>query len=610
MNLRSSQTLILFVFAYFCLSLTQAPWYATTGLDAGWANAMLLMINQGKVFGRDFIFNYGPLGFLNVRVLPANFSAYGLMFIDLLTISHFVYFLRKTLRMDEFKAQKAFAMFWTLLGAGMLIWPWGFFADFSFTYFYFFLFWLLEARALRESWPLFVAAVLSVLIFYVKVNLSLIVVFLFGISLLYFVVFEKFKIRTSLLAFTTQIFGIVLGAWWMHVDLKPFIGYSLEMISSYPDAMSTMIISKRNFFVLLGLESLMLLALMAYILKTKKDFWVQFPLYAFLGIAGFLAFKQAHTAVSNLNMFGFFLFMPMLALLIIFFGKAKTYAVYVFAWVLLGQFAATGYIRWVEKIPFQSVSFEPISYFKGIANYNYAHNFDHNPLPLSPRVRALIGRSTVDVMNNDLSLVFFNQLNYNPRPVVQTYAAHSALLADVNGVKYRSSTGPTFVLYKLDTFRGQNPFWADAEVNEALLTHYQLIDTARVAGELFHVFKRLEQPQTLPIQDMHIHMERGKEVFFPRGKLVKLSVDMDFTFMEKLARFVFQPPLVYADVRYVDGQIRTFRVVDKIMKGGVLGNMRVTDQAELETFFRYQGQRSLPAISVRFYVSAVYSTIK
>jgi hypothetical protein len=161
MKLRSSKTLILLLFAYFCLSLTQAPWYATTGLDAGWANAMLMMINQGKVFGRDFIFNYGPLGFLKVRVLPEYFSAYALMLVDFLTIAHFIYFLRK-----PYKRRSLADL--DLGGCGAVALALGFFADFSFTYFYFFLFWILEARALRKSWPLYVAAVLSVVIFYVK----------------------------------------------------------------------------------------------------------------------------------------------------------------------------------------------------------------------------------------------------------------------------------------------------------------------------------------------------------------------------------------------------------------------------------------------------------
>jgi len=295
----------------------------------------------------------------------------------------------------------------------------------------------------------------------------------------------------------------------------------------------------------------------------------------------------------------------MLGLLLYLFTDIKSKAYYVLAWVLICQIAATGYIRWVDQIPYKAISFSPITYLKGIVSYDYAHNFDQNPIPLSPRIKALIGQETVDAMNNDLSMIYFNQLNYNPRPIVQTYAAHSALLADVNGAKYRSATGPSFVLYKLDEFRWQNPFWADAEANEALLTHYDLIDTARIGGQTFHVFKRLTKPRTVSIQDMHIRMERGKEVFFPKGGLVKLTVDMDFTFVEKLVRFAFQPPLVYADVRYADGQTRTFRVSDKIMKGGVLGNVRVTDQAELETFFRFQGQRSVPAISVRFYVPSL-----
>ena len=599
MKLRSSQTLILLLFAYCCLSLTQAPWYATTGLDAGWANAMLMMINQGKVFGRDFIFNYGPLGFLNVRVLPEYFSAYALMLVDFLTIAHFIYFLRKALQ------KEGASRIWTLVVAGLLLWPWGFFADFSFTYFYFFLFWILEARALRKSWPLYVAAVLSVGIFYVKVNLSLIVIFLFLVALLYLVIKDNFSKKSVGTAFLLQMAGLALGAWSMKVDVWPYLRYSLDMISTYPDGMSIVIIGKKNLLILLGLEALMVLGLLVYVIKEIKSFWRYLPVYTFVGITAFLGFKQAHTAISNLNMFGFFLLVPMLGLLLYLFTDVKSRANYVLAWVLMCQIAATGYIRWVDQIPFKPISFSPISYLKGIISYNYAHNFDQNPIPLSPRIRALIGHETVDVMNNDLSVIYFNQLNYNPRPVVQTYAAHSALLAHVNGLKYRSVTGPSYVLYKLDEFRGQNPFWADAEANEALLTHYDLIDTAHISGQTFHVFKRLAKPRTLPIQEMHIRMERGKEVLFPKGGLVKLTVDMDFRFVEKLLRFAFQPPLVYADVRYADGQTRTFRVSDKIMKGGVLGNVRVTDQAELETFFRFQGQRSVPAISVRFYVPSV-----
>lgn len=63
---------------------------------------------------------------------------------------------------------------------------------------------------------------------------------------------------------------------------------------------------------------------------------------------------------------------------------------------------------------------------------------------------------------------------------------------------------------------------------------------------------------------------------------------MKCRFAEKLLRFVFQSPLVYTDVRNVDGRTRSFRVSDKIMKGGVLGNVRVTDQAELKTFFAFK----------------------
>ena len=48
MNARSSQTLILLVFGYCCLSLTPAPWYAVVGLDASWAEAMLMKLMRER----------------------------------------------------------------------------------------------------------------------------------------------------------------------------------------------------------------------------------------------------------------------------------------------------------------------------------------------------------------------------------------------------------------------------------------------------------------------------------------------------------------------------------------------------------------------------------
>ena len=37
-----------------------------SGLDASWAIAINWVINHGYKFGKDIVFNYGPLGFLTV----------------------------------------------------------------------------------------------------------------------------------------------------------------------------------------------------------------------------------------------------------------------------------------------------------------------------------------------------------------------------------------------------------------------------------------------------------------------------------------------------------------------------------------------------------------
>jgi hypothetical protein len=64
MSEKLQKQIFLIVYAIIAISLISPINYTTIGLDAGWTQAILMVTERVKTFGQDFIFTYGPLGYL------------------------------------------------------------------------------------------------------------------------------------------------------------------------------------------------------------------------------------------------------------------------------------------------------------------------------------------------------------------------------------------------------------------------------------------------------------------------------------------------------------------------------------------------------------------
>ncbi|MDZ7933962.1 MAG: hypothetical protein U5M51_03110 [Emticicia sp.] len=79
-------------------------------------------------------------------------------------------------------------------------------------------------------------------------------------------------------------------------------------------------------------------------------------------------------------------------------------------------------------------------YFKDISKKNTPHyNFIY-----PKEVLDIIGNKTVDLVPNETSEIYLNNLNYNPRPIIQSYQAYNAYLDKKNQEKYLSATALQF----------------------------------------------------------------------------------------------------------------------------------------------------------------------
>jgi hypothetical protein len=632
---KAGQNLFLLFFSLLYFSLSLPAGYAGFDIDASWHESLVMAIEKNLVFGQDFIFNYGPLGFLNTGLLPRNVSPIFPFAVAIFTLLNFFIVIKLAFQ----KANEKWKI--VAISAIIILIPWGFIADTSFTFFYFFLFWLLYAKNTQNTAGLLVAIILAVLIFYIKVNLSIIVYGLFYASLIYFWLAKTFTLRTIL---TCAIFQVLLTfslSFLLNVDIPAYLGASLKIIDAYQDAMAVMLLEVKDLLLLLIFEGLILLTVLTFIWKitfqSPKPFQNLFSnlyLYILISIAWFLCFKQAHTAVGAYNVFGFFLFMPPLSVLLYLFTPEayKKWAGRTFIIILCLQVLATQLIRFqmggyhikgylltypphlvTQKIEKEGLSPKrfleilehknPFNYIKRLVTYDYDDNFKNPPVILPQALLAKVGKASVDIIPHQISHLFFSRLNYNPRPVIQSYQANSDWLMKKNGDKYLSKTAPEFVLFRLDAFREQNPFWVETDLSEALLRNYQLTDTSVIQKDTFFVFQKNKITKQLTINKLKKQTFKfNEEISIPNSENpIRFSTNIQYSLKGKLARLFFQPPYLYCTVTYQNGTQENFRVIDKILKGGVFINQKITTQAEASNFFLNKGVDNQKVTKIRFW---------
>lgn len=626
------QTLFLVFFGFVYLSLSLPAGYAGFNIDASWHESLVMAIDKGFVFGRDFIFNYGPLGYLNTGLLPKSVPIWVLVAAEAFTLLNFIIIIK-------FCFQKSGKNWWIVAISSLLIlMPWGFISDTSFTFFYFFLFWLLYALRTRNSAALLLAVLLSVLIFYIKVNLSIIVYGLFGASLVYFWLIKAFTLRTIIICWLSQILLTYALSFILHVDIPAYLGASLKIIDAYQDAMAAMLLSTKELLSLLFFEALIVLAVLIFIFKTFRSIFQRnfesVYLYLLIALAWFLGFKQAHTAVGAYNIFGFFLLMPPLAALIYLFteNSYKIWAGRMFIAVLCLHLLATQLIRFYigEKTfkgylltyPPTSISQEisekgfsgknlveileqknPINYLKRLFTYEYDDNFKNSPVQLPNDLLTKVGNASIDIVPHQVSHIYFNKLNYNPRPIIQSYQANSDWLMKKNGEKYLSKTAPEFVLFRTEAFREQNPFWVETDLSEALLRNYALTDTTVIQQDTFYLFQRNKVLKGLINNDLEdVSFKLNEDILLPKSaNPIRFSAKINYSTKGKLARLFFQPPYLYCLVTYENGRQENFRVIDKILRGGIFINQKITTQAEACNFFFNKGVDNQRVTKIRFW---------
>ena len=591
-------------------SFTTAP---QVGLDPSWQLSLQLAVLNGKNFGKDFVFTYGPLGYL---LIHAAANKIVLLLYDLFVLSSLWSVYRSLWLLNPSWCGGLRLLLlavvtktcWVLCPAAILFtilchWLWRI-AD--------------RGDALAVAGALLAALVL----FLGKVNYGLIMIFLipaYGAGLWLFHPRRRAAGTALLTGFPLLVW---LGAMIWHVDLPAYLRSGIELITGYNEAMFAY---SNNALLGAGLAGVFLLAMgVIAVLDCRQREWrEQILLLPLILLAAFLLFKNAFTRSDGGHEGSFFAALPLL-LAVWCIGWRGAMGVRILLLISLiyplamlamkpKTFGGTDLAGWMPVRYIQQLVAAPMREDAAYLEASLRSRYPEAVLPAD--IQSVIGRSTVDVMPWESSIAILNGLNYQPRPEPQSYSAYTPWLDDLNAQFAASAGAPDYMLFacaQSGSIDGRPVVWDESRTKMVLLENYvfqsefklpmrvlpyQNLDPARV-----FLLKRAPQTRRfIPIATNEVSLDLGQPLTLPNTtNLLYLTLDVKRTVWGKAAAAALSPGMLIACYQYEDGTPGYFRAVLPILKTGVLVNRRVESADETRNWLEAAAYRNMGVTTIDF----------
>jgi hypothetical protein len=197
------------------------------------------------------------------------------------------------------------------------------------------------------------------------------------------------------------------------------------------------------------------------------------------------------------------------------------------------------------------------------------------PLPLARRV---VGDRPLDVVGFEQDVVLFNRFNYVPRPVFQSYSAYTPRLARLNREFFESPRAPEFVLFKLQTIDGRLETMDDSLVIDLLPQRYRYLFTERG----FSLWQRKSNDAgplaaPTPVRTLTSRLGERIDLMDLREHRVWVTIEHRLNLLGRARRFLFKPPQLRLSVTDGTGFTSSHRLPGRLGETGFLVSPLVRD---------------------------------
>jgi hypothetical protein len=379
-----------------------------------------------------------------------------------------------------------------------------------------------------------------------------------------------------------------------------YLKTSLEVSSGYSSAMS--IVGSRK---VLGLAISVLVVIFILIILLARQGSIELSIALLFTLA--LAFKHGFVRQDGHTLL-FAACTPIisaLCLLKIRKFRFQRIAYFINLYVLLVAlilFQIQNTIQNGELINFNITPSKVVSNFSYLFNFNYlqssvktksAANLSKVKLPQN--VLNLVKNKTIDIIPWELSLVEANQLKWKPSPNLQSYAAYTTALDNINLESFLKEPRD-YIFYNFSSIDRRHPFFDQPKTFFYVFCNYEIssdipefINTPNFKN-LIILEKRkssicsastMEKSSSIPWNTSQL-IEAGD------GLITRAKVKFNYSTFGKIYKTLFRSPPVMMEVTYINGLRKSYRIIPENSDNGVIVSHLPKDDSEAMSFFRGQ----------------------
>ena len=568
-----TNNLILFVIALvpaFLLFPFPASVFAN-GIDPPLAWVFNFLISGNLQLGRHIIFPHGPLAFI-MYPLPFGPNFWIAVAIHLIARVFMAYSLLKlaTRKPLGYLVFALFAIFILLAINDILL-----------TLVQIIVLAYLNFFERRNVWWLIPALILTPLALYIKAFvgiISLIVTLTFvGIMIYRMVIGIESWYR--LLLFLIVPFVLLAGWLGMYGDLNGIMGYMPGMTYLAADNSAAVSVYPDNNWWITGLALFSGMLLICINLKNKA--LIRFTILA--GPAFFAIWKYGMAREDYLHTSMLFVFILFIILVYNILAGKLNILNSVISIIIVAMFYVTLQ---------QSYYFEPFhikanglkTLTASALNYRYfactCTKFSDSATErnkLDNSIIKLIGTKTTDIYPWDYTYIAANNLNWQPRPVLQSYASYTQDLDQLNALHFGSDNAPDFLIWELrkithdihggtlESIDGRYLLNDEPEALMSLLCNYEPVSIQRGIFPAL-VYEKRKTPisyHSEVIQQSKAGWNSWTDVPETENGILKASVDIQRNLIGELKSFFYKDEAAYIYYLLENGDIRMYRIVPK-----------------------------------------------
>jgi len=556
------------------------------GIDPPLAWVFNFMIRGNSALGKEIIFPHGPLAFL-MYPLPEGSNLWIAVAIHLAARIFMAYCLLK-LATRKPLGYMAFALVssFVLLAVN----------DLLLTLVQIIILCYLNFFERRNVTWLFPALILTPLALYIKAFVgivSMIITLSFAGIMIYRSIIGL-ESRHRLLLFLIIPFILVLVWLGLYGDLTGLAGYMKGMVYLAADNSAAVAVYPLNNWWVTG--SALIVGLILILINVRNVKLLQFAILA--GPALFAIWKYGMAREDYLHTSMLFVFVMFTVLIYIILTSKFSIVNSVLSLLIIVLFYFT-----LQK----SYYFEPFkikvnglqtlvskalnnSYFADTCSAASEKAIARNKL--DKEILDLIGNASVDIYPWDYSYVAANNLKWQPRPVIQSYAAYTRELDQLNAKHLESEKAPDIILWELrkitrdihggtlESIDGRYLLNDEPDAILEMLSRYELAAVQKGifpvlvykkrANELKIKIKTIQQTKAGWNTWIDVHIESGTGI-------QRASVDMQRNLIGRIKSFVYKDEATFVYYMLENGDIRMYRIVPKNAAYGLWINPLITN---------------------------------